>query len=122
MRVYQIAKKYKLTTKELIEKLESLGIKDKKSISGLQDTEVKKIEGLLAKKMPAKKEAPLKATKKPGKEADKARGKKIVLTGSETVRELSEKLKTNPSKLLEIFIKQGIFVNINQSQIGRAHV
>jgi translation initiation factor IF-2 len=50
MRVYEIAKKYKIGTKELIEILKNLGIEGKRTLSIITDEEVKKIEEYFLKK------------------------------------------------------------------------
>jgi translation initiation factor IF-2 len=50
MRVYEIAKKYKIKTKELIEILKNLGIEGKRTLSIITDEEVKKIEEYFLKK------------------------------------------------------------------------
>jgi len=53
IRVYQLAKKLKLSSKELLKVSPKLGIKAKSNLSGLSSEEVKKIEELILTKRPS---------------------------------------------------------------------
>ena len=132
MRVYQIAKKHNKESKEIISILEKEGIKNKKSISGLSDEEIKIIETFLLKK---KDEAPKKATKKTvveektvekkkkneikktvPKEPVAPKEKKVVqLEGTEDINILSQKLNVSSADILKYLLMRGVVGNINQS-------
>ncbi|MCK9266042.1 translation initiation factor IF-2 [bacterium] len=132
MRVYQIAKKHNKKSKEIISILEKEGIKNKKSISGLSDEEIKIIETFLLKK---KDEAPKKATKKTVEEEKPVEKKKkteikktvpkepvapketkvVQLEGTEDINILSQKLNVSSADILKYLLMRGVVGNINQS-------
>ena len=49
LRVHELAKTLEVSTKELIEKLDSIGIKDKKAVSSLDEESVEKVKALYNK-------------------------------------------------------------------------
>lgn len=64
MRVHEIAKKYDKTSKEFLEILNELGIEGKKSVSGLNEEEVAKVEAHFEPKQEGKKKKKKKKTTK----------------------------------------------------------
>ncbi|MCM8803880.1 MAG: translation initiation factor IF-2 [Candidatus Omnitrophica bacterium] len=70
MRIYQIAKKYKIGTKEFLEILNKLEIKGKKTLSTITDEEIKKIEEYLEKQKEKTIEEKPKEIKKEKKELE----------------------------------------------------
>lgn len=123
MRVYQIAKKHKKETKELLDILQKLGIKDKKSVSGLSEEQIKIIDsyfkpGEKPSKKVKTKQAPKKktpaASKKPAAEKEKAE-KKVVVSGTENIKILADKLNVPASAIIKHLMSLGFIMNINQS-------
>ncbi len=98
MRIYELSKKYNLPTKKFLEELEKIGIKGKKSLSAITDTELKEIENYFGKK-----------------EAKEEIKKEIILTGNEKIKELSEKLNVPASEILKYLLNLKIIANINQT-------
>ncbi|AEF17319.1 translation initiation factor IF-2 [Thermoanaerobacterium xylanolyticum LX-11] len=135
-RVYELAKELKITSKELISKLNDLDINVKNHMSTLEDDEVSLIIDLLTEK--EKKETDElveeyneidEKPKKPNKKQKKSDAKKakddnnkpqddsvkiISIPAFITVKELSEKMKINPSDIIKKLISKGIMVTINQ--------
>ncbi|MDI3310807.1 MAG: translation initiation factor IF-2 [Thermoanaerobacterium sp.] len=136
-RVYELAKELKITSKELISKLNDLDINVKNHMSTLEDDEVSLIIDLLTEK--DEKEADNlvdefdeieEKPKKPNKKQKKSEAKKnkddnsnkqqddsikiISIPAFITVKELSEKMKINPSDIIKKLISKGIMVTINQ--------
>ncbi|AFK86832.1 MULTISPECIES: translation initiation factor IF-2 [Thermoanaerobacterium] len=135
-RVYELAKELKITSKELISKLNDLDINVKNHMSTLEDDEVSLIIDLLTEKEETETdelveeydeidEKPKKSNKKQKKsDAKKAKDdnnkpqddsvKIISIPAFITVKELSEKMKINPSDIIKKLISKGIMVTINQ--------
>lgn len=135
-RVYELAKELKITSKELISKLNDLDINVKNHMSTLEDDEVSLIIDLLTEKEEKETdelveeydeidEKPKKSNKKQKKsDAKKAKDdnnkpqddsvKIISIPAFITVKELSEKMKINPSDIIKKLISKGIMVTINQ--------
>jgi len=137
-RVYELAKELKLTSKELISKLNDLDINVKNHMSTLEDDEVSLIIDLLTEKEETEtddlvdeyeelNEKPSKKSTKKQKKSDSKKAKEsnmnvqqndtvkiISIPAFITVKELSEKMKINPSDIIKKLISRGIMVTINQ--------
>ncbi|SNX55474.1 translation initiation factor IF-2 [Thermoanaerobacterium sp. RBIITD] len=137
-RVYELAKELKLTSKELISKLNELDINVKNHMSTLEDDEVSLIIDLLSEKPESDndnddldgydeiKEKPSKKSTKKSKKSKNKGEKNIVAEKADdtvkiisipsfiTVKDLSEKMKINPSDIIKKLISRGIMVTINQ--------
>ena len=83
MRVYQYARELKMTPKQLLDICEKAGISGKTYVSGLKDQEIKKIKEQLKKR--------------------ERSGKKIVITGAETVGELASKTALPAAEVISQF-------------------
>ncbi|MCM8771645.1 MAG: translation initiation factor IF-2 [Candidatus Omnitrophica bacterium] len=103
MRIYELSKQYNKPIKEILEILEKIGIKGKKSLSSLKDEELKKVEEVF------KKEELKKVEEKPVEEK-----KKIIFKGNETVKEIAEKIQIPPNEILKYLLNLKIVVNVNQ--------
>jgi len=93
MRVYQYARELKMTPKQLLDICEKAGISGKTYVSGLKDQEIKKIKEQLKKR--------------------ERSGKKIVITGAETVGELASKTALPAAEVISQFEAQGLKVSLN---------
>ncbi|MEG6565939.1 translation initiation factor IF-2 [Thermoanaerobacterium saccharolyticum] len=135
-RVYELAKELKITSKELISKLNDLDINVKNHMSTLEDDEVSLIIDLLTEKEENATDELVEEydeigekPKKPNKKQKKSDAKKakndsnkpqddsvkiISIPAFITVKELSEKMKINPSDIIKKLISKGIMVTINQ--------
>ncbi|WKV09089.1 translation initiation factor IF-2 [Thermoanaerobacterium sp. CMT5567-10] len=137
-RVYELAKELKLTSKELISKLNDLDINVKNHMSTLEDDEVSLVIDLLTEKEETEtddlldeyeeiNEKPSKKSTKKQKKSDSKKAKEsnmnvqqndtvkiISIPAFITVKELSEKMKINPSDIIKKLISRGIMVTINQ--------
>ncbi|MGJ7044443.1 translation initiation factor IF-2 [Thermoanaerobacterium thermosulfurigenes] len=135
-RVYELAKELKITSKELISKLNDLDINVKNHMSTLEDDEVSLIIDLLTEKEEKETDELVEEyneidekPKKPNKKQKKSDAKKakddnnkpqddsvkiISIPAFITVKELSEKMKINPSDIIKKLISKGIMVTINQ--------
>ncbi|MCM8817958.1 MAG: translation initiation factor IF-2 [Candidatus Omnitrophica bacterium] len=116
MRIYELSKKYKIPTKEFLELLKKIGIKDKKILSSLSDTELSKIEDYFQKqKIKKPKETETAEKEEAKKEEIEGIPKEIILTGNENVKELSKKIKIPSSEILKYLLSIKIVANINQT-------
>lgn len=104
MRVYELAKRYNVGTRELIEVFKNLGIGEKKTLSIVSDEEIKKIEEYFNKKTQEIKPPPEEEVPK----------KEILLTGMENVKDLSQKMGIQYTEIMKYLLDSKIIVNINQ--------
>lgn len=86
MRVHEIAKKYEKTSKEFLEILSELGIEGKKSVSGLNEDEMVKVENFFNPKEGTTEE-------KKDKKKKKKKGTKVKEKKEKVVKEKKEKKK-----------------------------
>ena len=99
LRIYQLAKKLAVSSREIIEELEELGVKGKKPMSALEETEVELLSESLVEKKRAEEE------KKPP----------LIVEESITVSGLAKKLNMAPNLLIKRLIEKGTFASLNQS-------
>lgn len=118
MRIYEIAKKFKITNKEVIEILDKAGIKNKKTLSALSDEEYKKFEETFKElkkgeipPIPEKEKTEKKETPPSPPEKEE---KKVMLTGEETVGEIAKKLNIPSSEIIKQLMNMKVVANINQ--------
>ncbi|MGB9678217.1 MAG: translation initiation factor IF-2, partial [Candidatus Ratteibacteria bacterium] len=113
MRIYELARKCNIQTKDLLKILEDIGIKGKQTLSIITEEETKKFEDYL-KKFKEREEEVIKREEKPKDKEIIKEKKEIILTGKENIKELSEKIQIQSSEILKFLLEQKIFVNINQ--------
>ncbi|MFN4227341.1 MAG: translation initiation factor IF-2 [Candidatus Ratteibacteria bacterium] len=101
MRIYELAKKHNIQTKDLLKILEEIGIKGKQILSQITESEINKFEEYIKKER-----------EKEEKEKEK---KEVILTGKENVNELSKKIKIPSSEILKFLLNEKIIVNLNQT-------
>jgi len=122
MRVYELARELKLTSKELLSRLRAAGIEIKSHSSSLSEDEVSRIKDeLSAPPSPptefppepkAEKEEEEKAVE-PEEEEKKTR-KMLTVKFPLTVRELADQLGQKPNLLIKKLLQNGIFASLNQ--------
>ncbi|MCK4436679.1 translation initiation factor IF-2, partial [bacterium] len=98
IRVHQLAKKLDVSSRELVEELEGLGVKGKKPLSVLEETEAELVsESLAEKKAKEERERPF-----------------LIVEESITVGGLAVKLAVKSNILIKKLMQMGIFASINQ--------
>lgn len=110
-RVYELAKEYNLTNKELIALLEEHGVRVKNGMSALDPDTVALIESELAKESTEEPVSVLEDTA--GVEAADTSGGLQIVEGA-TVADLAASLKLQPSALIMRLMKLKVMANINQ--------
>jgi len=138
IRVYELAKELRMTSKELMEKIKDLDIAVSSHMSSLEkeeaemirelieeEREIKKNKGNLGKKKVKKQNEPNEElkfeNKKEKKEIknkepeNKSELRKIEVEDSITVKELAEKIGISPAQLITKLIGLGIMASINES-------
>lgn len=98
-RIYQLAEKLSVSSREIIKELEELGVKGKKSMSSLKETEVELLSESLAEKKRTEEE------KKPP----------LIIEELITVGVLARKLNIAPNFLIKRLMERGTFASLNQS-------
>jgi translation initiation factor IF-2 len=118
MRIYELARKHNIQSKELLKILENIGIKGKQTLSIITDDDIKKFEEYIGKtKEKEKTGAKVETEAKEGesiKVEEIPEKKEIILTGKENIKELSEKIQVPSSEILKFLLEEKILVNINQ--------
>ncbi|NOX98109.1 MAG: translation initiation factor IF-2 [Nitrospirae bacterium] len=99
IRIYQLAKKLSVSSREIIKELEELGVAGKKPMSSLEEAEMELLSESLAEKKKAE------AKKKPP----------LVVEETITVNALAKKLNIAANHLIKKLIEKGIFASLNQS-------
>ena len=117
LRVHELAKALEVSTKELIEKLDSIGIKDKKAVSSLDEESVEKVKALYNKsEAKADKKPEVKNEEKPvvnnnnnnnGKHGDKKpeqhkKREEKTVSFSELARETGAKATAAPAQAVSV--------------------
>ncbi len=102
IRVYQLAKKLSVSSRDVIKELDELGVAGKKPMSSLEETEVELLSESLAEK-------------KKTEDKKKPPAPPLVVGESITVSDLAKKLKMAPNLLIKKLIGEGIFASLNQS-------
>lgn len=100
VRVYQLAKKLAVSSKEVIKELEELGVKGKKPMSSLEEAEAELLSESLAEKK--------------GQEEEKKKPS-LVVEELITVSALAKRLNMAPNLLIKKLIEKGVFASLNQS-------
>ncbi len=99
IRVHQLAKKLAVSSREVIQALEELGVEGKKPMSSLEEAEVELLsESLTEKKRAEEKKKPF-----------------LTLEESITVSALAKKLNMAPNLLIKKLMGKGVFASLNQS-------
>ena len=107
IKIHEIAKELGLTSKEIIEKASSLGIKASSHLSSVEDEDVKKIKdsfGVKSSKKEEKEEKKAKSNKKEDKKKEDKKGGSPVIIRREVIvtddtKKVDEKPKTNQSDI-----------------------
>lgn len=135
VRVYELAKELKMTSKELVAKIKELDINISSHMSSLEKEEAEMIKELIEEERDLKKskrnnkkidknerkpKKQIEMNKKETKSKDKRSGKKqevktIEIEDNITVRELADKIDINPTELITKLIGFGIMASINES-------
>ena len=126
IRIYELAKDLKMTSKELIQKIKELDIDVNSHMSTLENDEAKLIKELLTEEDEKLDEEEVEAREKTvnksnsneankGKEDNEGDGVIIDLENEIVVRELAEKMDLNVSQVISKLISLGVMVNQNQS-------
>lgn len=135
VRVYELAKELKMTSKELVAKIKELDINISSHMSSLEKEEAEMIKELIEEERDLKKskrnnkkidknerkpKKQIEMDKKETKSKDKRSGKKqevktIEIEDNITVRELADKIDINPTELITKLIGFGIMASINES-------
>lgn len=141
VRVYELAKELKISSKELIEKIKDLDINVSSHMSSLEKEEADMIKELIEEEREFsknksnttnKKKSKNKKSNKPKQETSKKfkqkgkkkinnqekeinNKKKIEIEDTITVKELAEKIGVNPTQLITKLISLGIMASINES-------
>ena len=110
-RVYQIAKELKLTNKEVLERLSTLGVKLKSHSSMVDEEEAKRL--LSSPPLPA--EETRETLPIQDKESKIELKPKLLLSEGVNVKELSAKLQTKSKNVLKTLLNMGIIASINQT-------
>lgn len=133
MRVYALAREMGMSSKELLARLEEMGIEVSSHSSSLSDEEVEKVKGKLGQEKaappPEKEEAPepKKETKeKPPpaepeeageeepREEKKPEAVTLVVRFPVTVRQLADRIGQRPNVLIKKLLALGVFATLNQ--------
>jgi len=99
IRIYQLAKKLAVSSREIIKELEELGVAGKKPMSSLEETEMELLSESLAEK----------------KKAEEKKKPPLVVEETITVNALARKLNIAPNHLIKKLIEKGTFASLNQS-------
>jgi translation initiation factor IF-2 len=135
MRVYELAKKLGIPSKEIIEKLNKLGYQAKGNFSSVDQKVVEKITTELKKSSTKATSTKVKEKKRVG--AVKGRTKKVPVKARErasevaakpvlkvpqaaTVKEFAELVGKDPTEVIKMLMRLGEMVTINQSISGEA--
>ncbi|WP_456400471.1 translation initiation factor IF-2 [Mesoaciditoga sp.] len=130
IRVYELAKRLKMTSKELLEELDDLGVEAKNHMSTLDSSTVdmlmeiysseeeeEEIKEVKTKKTPSKKSKPKieeEEEKKEEKDEDeKPKESEIEISESVTLRELCDKMGISTSKVIKDLFMEGKALTIN---------
>lgn len=117
-RVYELAKELNISSKDLILKLNELGIKVKNHMSTLENEEVNLIIEILTEKDEVKDdENKMESIDNGNDENNQVKNEDIKIISVPpfiTVKELSEKMNINPSDIIKKLMSRGIMVTINQ--------
>ncbi|QSZ28255.1 translation initiation factor IF-2 [Aceticella autotrophica] len=117
-RVYELARELNLSSKDLILKLNELGIKVKNHMSTLEDEEVNLIIEILTDKHEVKDdENKMECIENGNDENNQVKSEDIKIISVPpfiTVKELSEKMNINSSDIIKKLMSRGIMVTINQ--------
>ncbi|MDI6604867.1 MAG: translation initiation factor IF-2 [Thermoanaerobacteraceae bacterium] len=117
-RVYELARELNISSKDLILKLNELGIKVKNHMSTLEDEEVNLIVEILTDKHEVKDdENKMECIENGNDENNQVKSEDIKIISVPpfiTVKELSEKMNINPSDIIKKLMSRGIMVTINQ--------
>ncbi len=128
IRVYELAKRLKMTSKELLEELDDLGVEAKNHMSTLDSSTVdmlmeiysseeeeEEIKEVKTKKVPSKKSKPkIEEEKEEDKDEDeKPKESEIEISESVTLRELCDKMGISTSKVIKDLFMEGKALTIN---------
>lgn len=129
IRVYELAKRLKMTSKELLEELDDLGVEAKNHMSTLDSSTVdmlmeiysseeeeEEIKEVKTKKTPSKKSKPKieeEEKKKEKDEDEKPKESEIEISESVTLRELCDKMGISTSKVIKDLFMEGKALTIN---------
>lgn len=111
MRVYQLAKKLGISSKELLRKLKELKVEAKGHMSSIDEETAEILIHELKPEVEKKKKKSEKTKTPPAEVALK----QIQVRFPLTVKELALKLQVKPSHLISSLIKKGIFISLNQN-------
>jgi len=124
IRIYELAKKLNVESKELLDFLEKQNIKVKSTLSSITESEANEIENKIQDKKTKKGKKETKETKEKKTEKKKPKEKKPAVTKEEnlieinktnSIKELSEKMDISAGNIIEACLKLGITVTINQT-------
>jgi translation initiation factor IF-2 len=129
IRVYELAKKLKMTSKELLEELEDLGVEAKNHMSTLdsstvdmlmeiyssEEVEEEEVKEIKVKKAPSKKSRSKleEEVNTETEEVEKPKESEIEVSESMTLRELCEKMGISTSKVIKDLFMEGKALTIN---------
>ena len=114
MRVYELAKQYNLTTKELIALLEEHGVRGKKDMSSLDPDTVALIESELIAEPQEDAVSTLEESVETRTDASPDTTDKLQIEEGTTVADLAASLALQPSALIMQLMKLKVMANINQ--------
>lgn len=129
VRIYELARELKLSSKELIEKITDLDIQVSSHMSTLENEEAKLIKSLLIENTEQNKEE-LNSESKEIKQEDKGddlnmekkdnmvkEGDELIIEieNSIIVKDLADKIGVNPAQIISSLIELGVMVNQNQA-------
>ncbi len=125
IRVYELAKRLKMSSKELLEELEDLGVSAKNHMSTLDSStvdmlmeiysseEVEEEEVKVKKAAPKKSQPKIEEEEEEEIEAEKPKESEIEVSESMTLRELCEKMGISTSKVIKDLFMEGKALTIN---------
>ncbi|NMB27692.1 MAG: translation initiation factor IF-2 [Tissierellia bacterium] len=119
IRVYELAKELKMTSKELIEKIKDLGLNINSHMSTLESEEAKMIKELIegenkeVKNMKKNDKNKNKITEE--KENEDVEEKIIEIGDTIIVKDFAEKMEVNPTEVITKLIGLGVMASLNQS-------
>lgn len=119
IRVYELAKELKITSKELIEKIKELGLDVNSHMSTLESEEAKMIKELIegenkeVKNMKKNDKNKNKITEE--KENEDVEEKIIEIGDTIIVKDFAEKMEVNPTEVITKLIGLGVMASLNQS-------
>ncbi|WP_036225698.1 translation initiation factor IF-2 [Mesoaciditoga lauensis] len=125
IRVYELAKRLKMSSKELLEELEDLGVSAKNHMSTLDSStvdmlmeiysseEVEEEEVKVKKVAPKKSQPKIEEEEEEEIEAEKPKESEIEVSESMTLRELCEKMGISTSKVIKDLFMEGKALTIN---------